>query len=161
MTQSVAAGKINKAIGGSKNFQYKPISSEDLTTAVETAFSRIADAKGQRWTVNGSQSVTLNDILHMIEKQVGREGTRLSGNLGLSDFIEEFFTGITHDKNMARMAQYMDAHTPNFEAGAPDFNQKFGLTPKVSLQDFFGGKKVKEEDLVFPIFTDYKMVSLN
>lgn len=161
MTQSVAAGKINKAIGGSKNFQYKPISSEDLTTAVETAFSRIADAKGQRWTVNGSQSVTLNDILHMIEKQVGREGTRLSGNLGLSDFIEEFFTGITHDKNMARMAEFFDTHSVNLEGDAPDYHKKFGINQSVNLDSYFGGKKVKEEDLIFPIFSNYKMVSLD
>jgi len=75
--------------------------------------------------------------------------------------VEEFFTGITHDKNMARMAQYMEQHTPNFEAGAPDFFKELGIQQAVSLKDYFGGKKVKEEDLVFPIFTNYKMVSLD
>jgi len=59
--------------------------------------------------------------------------------LGLSDYVEEFFTGITHDKNMGRMAEYMEAHTPNFEAGSPDFFKAFGLTPKSSVQDYFGG----------------------
>lgn len=37
MTQCAMAGKINKAIGGSKGFSYKPVSSEDLTQAVEVA----------------------------------------------------------------------------------------------------------------------------
>ena len=46
MTQSVAAGKIPKAIGGSKGFQYKPVSGEDLTAAVEAAFNT-AEAKGK------------------------------------------------------------------------------------------------------------------
>ena len=81
--------------------------------------------------------------------------------LGLSDYVEEFFTGITHDKNMGRMAEYMEEHRPNLEDNSPDFHKHFGLTPKVTLQDYFGGKKVKEEDLVFPIFTNYKMVSLD
>ena len=62
---------------------------------------------------------------------------------------------------MGRMADYMEQHTPHFEAGAGDFHQNFGLSHKVSLSDFFGGKKIKEEELVFPIFSDYKMVSLD
>jgi hypothetical protein len=81
--------------------------------------------------------------------------------LGLSDYVEEFFTGITHDKNMARMADYMEAHTPNFEASNADFFKHFNLTQKVGLKEYFTNKKVKEEELVFPIFSDYKMVSLN
>ena len=63
MTQCATAGKINKAIGGSKGFQYKPVSSEDLATAVETAFGNIAEVKGQRFSVNGSQGATLNELL--------------------------------------------------------------------------------------------------
>lgn len=73
--------------------------------------------------------------------------------------MEEFFTGITHDKNMGRMAEYMDDHNPNFET--QDFHKKLGLTHKVNLNDYFTQNKAKEDDLVFPIFTDYKMVSLN
>lgn len=61
---------------------------------------------------------------------------------------------------MARMAQYMEAHTPNFEAGAADFFQTFGLAHKNSIQDY-SAKKIKEDDLVHPIFTNYKMVSLD
>ena len=63
MTQCATAGKINKAIGGSKGFQYKPVSSEDLATAVETAFANIAEVKGQRFSVNGAQGATLNELL--------------------------------------------------------------------------------------------------
>jgi hypothetical protein len=75
--------------------------------------------------------------------------------------VEEFFTGITHDKNMGRFAEYMEQHTPSLEAGAPDFFKQLGIQQAVSLNDYFGGKKVKEEDLVFPIFSNYKMASLD
>ena len=163
MSQCVAGGKIPKAIGGSKGFQYKPVSGEDLTTAVETALNT-AEAKGKKYTVNGTQAATLNELLGMTQKLVGNDNTKLASSLlglGLSDYVEEFFTGITHDKNMARMAEFFDTHSLNLEAEQPDFLKEFGLTPKVSLQDYYGGKRVKEEELVFPIFTSYKQVSLD
>lgn len=143
ITQCAAVGKINKTIGGSKTFQYKPVSSEDLAAAVQNALANTKDVKGQKFTVNGNQNVTLNDILHLAEKQVGTENTRLKGSLlglNLSDYVEEFFTGITHDKNMARMAEFFDTHSLNLEADAPDFHNKFGLSQSVSLDNYFGGK---------------------
>lgn len=106
--------------------------------------------------------MTLKDILHLVEKSVGRDSTALKGSLlglGLSDYLEEFFTGITHDKNMARMAEYMDANMPQFDM--QDFFQKFNLQHKENIGEYFGGKKLKEEELVFPIFSNYKMVSLD
>lgn len=131
MTQCVAAGKINKSIGGSKNFQYKPVSSEDLSVAVETALSNSGEAKGQKFAVQGKDAATLNELLGMIQKQVGNDNTKLAGSilgLNLSDYVEEFFTGITHDKNMARMAEFYDSHAINFEADQADFFKKFNLT---------------------------------
>lgn len=131
MTQCVAAGKINKSIGGCKNFQYKPVSSEDLSVAVETALSNINDAKGQKFAVQGKDAATLNELLALVQKQVGNDNTKLAGSflgLGLSDYVEEFFTGITHDKNMARMAEFFDTHAINFEADQADFFKKFGIT---------------------------------
>jgi nucleoside-diphosphate-sugar epimerase len=109
ITQCAAVGKIPKAIGGSKGFQYKPVASEDLAIAVETALAKTDQVKGKRFTVSGAQTATLNELLHLAEKQVGKESgsTSLKSSflgLGLSDYVEEFFTGITHDKNMARMA---------------------------------------------------------
>jgi hypothetical protein len=162
MTQCAAVGKIPKTLANSKTYQYKPVSIEDLSIAVETAFGQ--EHNGKRFSVNGSTSITLNELLHLIEKQVGRDSgsTKTRGSLfGLSDVIEEFFTGITHDKNMGRFAEFMEQHTPSIEAGSPDLFKTVGLKEKRSLADYFSQQKVKEEDLVFPIFTNYKMVSLD
>ena len=117
------AGKVNKAIGGSKGFHYKPVSSEDLTLAVETALSKTDQVKGQRFSVSGADSLTMNDLLHHLERSVGKEegSTKLNANLGISDLVEEFFTGIAHDKNMARFAEFMDKNSPNLEEGNADF----------------------------------------
>lgn len=48
--------------------------------------------------------------------------------LGLSDYLEEFFVGITHDKNMARLADYFEANKVDFEKEGLDFFTKFGLS---------------------------------
>lgn len=162
MTQCAAVGKIPKSLAQSKAYQYKPVSTEDLALAVETAFGK--EYNGKRFSVNGSQAVTLNELLHHIEKQIGKDAgsTKTRGNLfGLADVVEEFFTGITHDKNMGRFAEFMDEHTPNLEVGSPDFFKAAGLKETRSLQQYLGSQKVREDELVHPIFTNYKMVSLD
>lgn len=157
------AGKVNKAIGGSKGFHYKPVSSEDLTLAVETALSKTDQVKGQRFSVSGADSLTMNDLLHHLERSVGKEegSTKLNANLGISDLVEEFFTGIAHDKNMARFAEFMDKNSPNLEEGNADFFRQFNLTHTKKVAEYYKALKLKEEDLVHPIFTNYKMVSLD
>jgi hypothetical protein len=60
---------------------------------------------------------------------------------------------------MANFAQFFDSHAVNMDEN--DFFKKFGITQKVSLENHFGGQRFREEDLVFPIFTNYKMVSLD
>jgi nucleoside-diphosphate-sugar epimerase len=54
-------------------FQYKPVSSDDLATAVQAALARTSEVKGQRFTVNGTQTATLNDMVHFAEKLVNKE----------------------------------------------------------------------------------------
>lgn len=106
-----------------------------MTQAVETAFNT-AEAKGKRFTLNGGQGATLNELLGMTQKLVGNDNTKLAGSLlglGISDYVEEFFTGITHDKNMSRMAEFFDTHSLNLEADSPDFFKQFGLSQKQSL----------------------------
>jgi hypothetical protein len=54
-------------------------------------------------------------MLSILEKAIGKAdgSTKLSKpflRLGLSDFIEEFFVGIAHDKNMARMATFFESN---------------------------------------------------
>lgn len=55
MTQCALAGRINSKIGGSNGYHFKPIAIEDLTLAVETAFSRFDEAKGHSYSVSGKE----------------------------------------------------------------------------------------------------------
>jgi hypothetical protein len=96
--------------------------------------------KGQKFNINGADSLTLRDMLNMIESGCGKgEGsTGLKKCIGLSEHIEEFFVGIAHDRNLARMASFYNTHQPDMRAD--DFFAKFNLTHSESFKDYF--KKV-------------------
>ena len=79
--------------------------------------------------------MSLKEILGVLEVAVGKgEGqTKLVQSFlrqDFSDYIEEFFVGITHDKNMRRMAEFFETHKPNLSEGNPDFFSKFNLNHK-------------------------------
>lgn len=143
------------------------MSSEDLTQAVQTAFSSFDRAKGKRFIVQGKEELTLKELLHHIEQSVGRSQgeTKLTNSLlrlDLSDYIEEFFVGITHDKNMRRMAEYFDTQRPDITQHEGDFFSEFNLSHQKTVSDVYGSNhKIREEELVHPIFTNYKMTSLD
>ena len=66
-------------------------------------------------------------MLKVVEGGVGRTDTKLKKplfNIGISDFVEEFFVGIAHDKNMVRMAKF--------------FEQNQHLAHELRDNDFFG-----------------------
>ena len=104
--------------------------------------------------------------MHKIEASLGNAqgSTKLTKSflrLNLSDYIEEFFVGITHDKNMARFAEYFEYERPDLERQSPDFFTKFNLTHQATLDQYYKQSAIREDDLVFPIFTNYKMTSLD
>ena len=84
--------------------------------------------------MNGSEDLTLKDILTTLERSVTKdEGSTVPKKsllgLGISDYIEEFFVGISHDKNFARMADFFEAN-PNINLKENDFFGKFNLQNK-------------------------------
>ena len=62
---------------------------------------------------------------------------------------------------MARLAEYFETNKPDFEKEGLDFFNKFGLTYKANLDQSYGEAQIKEEELVTPAFTNYKMTSLD
>ena len=72
------------------------------------------DVKGKNFIVQGKEEVTLKEILGILESALtkGEGSTKLSNSflrLNLSDYVEEFFVGITHDKNFRRLAEYFES----------------------------------------------------
>lgn len=121
--------------------------------------------KGSNLTLNGCEDLTLRSILDTLERSVGKDvgstGKKKSLlGLGFSDHIEEFFIGIAHDKNMARMADFFEENS-NINLKENDFFGKFNLQNTLKFSDFYKGKRIQEEELVFPLFSNYKAVTLD
>jgi nucleoside-diphosphate-sugar epimerase len=72
MTQCAAAGKINAKIGGSTGYNYKPVSTEDLSQAVDSALNNFNQVIGKRFIVNGKDETTLKDLMGILEQSVGK-----------------------------------------------------------------------------------------
>ena len=163
LAQCAVCGRINKSVGGSNTFKYKPVSNGDMALAVATAFEKIEQTKGKRYMVNGKDEATLKQLLNMFEKvgSKAENSTQLISNMGISDIFEEFFCGVAHDKNMAHLAEFMEANKPNLEEGCPDFHKTFGLKYDWTLKDYFAQEKLKPEDVLYPLFTNYKMTCLD
>jgi hypothetical protein len=167
ITQCAEAGRLYNSIGGANTHRFKPVAEQDLTNAVEHALANFNSVKGHNYLVNGSEGLTLSDILHTIEVVLGKgEGsTKLSKSLlrlNLSDYVEEFFVGITHDKNFRNLGDYFETHKPNLAEGKENYHDANGLArSSKGLQDTLQSLKLRDEDLVFPTFSDYKTVALH
>ena len=78
-------------------------------------------------------------------------------------FIEEFFTGITHDRNMSRVLDHFAEHKSEICVHGDDFWTKSGLQPSQSVSGFYESHSVSEdsEQFVEPTFGAYKCASLD
>ena len=160
LAQCVADGKVPKHLA-SESYRYHPLGADDLTTAINTSFEKLNEAKGKKFNVNGHESATLRDIITVLENSLAKaEGsTKKKYTLPLVEFVEEFFVGITHDRNMIRFAEEFDKLQPSLEAS--DFFKAFHLQHKNSLEKEYKEKQIQNEELVHPIYSNYKMVSLD
>ena len=59
------------------------------------------------------------------------------------------------------MAQYFDKVKPNLLEGRTDFFKAHGLNHSKDLKDTYTGAQISDEQLVHPIFSNYKMTSLD
>ena len=103
LTQCAFAGRVPKTIGGANSFSFNPVHTDDLTACITTAIEKMSEAKGQRWSVCGADSVTVADIMAACDKAAGTAPAKHTTVMGLTDFVEEWFAGIAHDKNLGKM----------------------------------------------------------
>jgi hypothetical protein len=77
----------------------------------------------------------------------------------LTTLIEEFFVGTTHDANMTRMVEFFEKNNVNLKEN--EFKTKFDVSAKTGFDEHYMSKRYGTEDLVYPLFTNYKMISLD
>ena len=133
LAQCVAARRVPKALGNPKaSFKYHPIHIDDIARVVDSSLSA-NNEQSSISNLNGNESVTLREIVDLLEKAAEYEegSTKLVKtrfNLAFGDLIQEFFTGVSHDRNMGYMAQY--------------FEEKKYLADRLNQKDFFTEKGI-------------------
>ena len=131
LAQCAKSGSISKDIVGNSSFRYKPVSSDDVVQAVEHALDNTDKVKGNKFLLNGTEEATMKDLLNLVENAAQKQSgsTQLSSNGALLNLVMEFFTGITHEKNMGVMTHLLDGKSPQvIEEGNEDYFKKFGLS---------------------------------
>ena len=75
--------------------------------------------------------------------------------LPIGRMLEEFFTGICQDTNMAEMVYTFNQNQEEPVIGE-DYWTSIGASPEEKLEDWFNGHHVEEEQLIRPTFGSYK-----
>jgi hypothetical protein len=78
--------------------------------------------------------------------------------LGVSRVLDEFLVGQTHEKNFVSMIENFEQERPNLQEN--DFLSKFGIQAQKNFLDF-SQRDVEIEDLKYPLFSSYRMTSLD
>lgn len=118
MTQCAMAGKAPHAmINKDATFNYKPVHHDDLSKAIHTALN--GSHSGQSFSVSGSEEMPIHELMGYLERASGRDaGTTVAKRelpfFELGNYIEEFFTGITHDANFVNLLKHYEAHPETF-----------------------------------------------
>lgn len=109
MAQCVLAGGIQKEFF-SQNANFMPVHHADVTRAVAHAMEN--PTHGQ-FSVRGDEKLSIKNLLNLVEKASDKEegstkALRKIPLLKLSEMAEEFFVGITHDRNMRLLATHFE-----------------------------------------------------
>lgn len=161
MTQSVLAGKIDKSFANPEDrVNYLPVHLEDVAQAVSHALDNFDSVKGHKFSVKGSEEVTLAQITDLIKAAANKDKVAFTNNFGVGNFVSEFMYGLSHDKNMTLMAEHFAKNFWEFTHDNDYFTSK-GLTPEHKITEFFEGKELREEDFVYPLFSGYKKPELD
>jgi len=159
LEQSVLAGKVPKALCNEGDYtKYSPVHFDDLFSALKDTLESDSH-NGQTYTVNGGDDLRLVEIVDLIKSATGKDSVTVRGNLGISDFVFDFFQGITHDRNMRLMAAHYNTHPSNFKEN--DFFTEQDTHPENRLSATFFETRHEEQRFVHPTFAGYKSVSLD
>ena len=153
LTQCAIVGKApyKNLVAKEANFHYAPIHTDDIAAAAGDA---LASGKGGKWNLNGSEKMTLRQIMNTLERQAGRnEGGTSGPMIPVFDYMWDFFTGTTSDVNMSRMVEFYE-NNPHLAAEHSANPWSTGAT--VSFSQYYKSKQLREEDFSHPTFGAYR-----
>ena len=160
MQQCAMTGKINDAFVSGTTAQFKPVSQDDLVTAIK--YARDTGLSGQ-YAVRGSTPVTIRELMTLVEGSCGKQEGQTTAQRQLPllpplRMLEEFFFGMGIDTNMAEMLIYFNENQEEPVTGESLW-EKAGVSPETDLKQFFSKQRLQddEERLVLPTFGSYKI----
>lgn len=161
MAQCAFAGKIYGAFL-QEGAKFAPVHHADVAKAVANRLE--AGATGH-WAVRGNEEYSIKQIMNMIEASCGKSAgaTKAKFEIPLLDLFhvaEEFFTGVTHDRNWAAMVDtFANGEAP---VTGESFWTATGTSAEESLKAWAESHRQHEDaHLAEPTFGAYKMVSLD
>lgn len=164
MTQCAMTGKAPAAmVNKQASFQYKPVHHDDLARAIQTSLNN--GLNGKSLAVSGSESMTISELMAYLEGAAGREVGSTSAKrelplIELAAYVEEFFTGITHDRNMANLLQHYEQNPDTFAQEAC-FWEASGTEAEQKVSQFYKYFRCVDEHFAEPTFGAYKCASLD
>jgi len=164
MQQCAMAGKIPHAfIDKEASFNYRPVHHDDLSRAIQTAFNN--QHSGQSFAVSGSEEMTIRELMGYLEVAAGKDAGTTNAKrelpfFELANYIEEFFTGITHDANFVNLLKHYEAHPESFKQEA-NFFDAANLEQDHKVSQFYKHFRAIDENFVYPTFGAYKCASLD
>lgn len=161
ITQSILAGSIHKSLADpSDNTNYFPVYLGDVANVITHAIENHNQVKGNTYIVKGKHDITLFELKNLIERQFESKTTSFTTNLGIGNFIGEFFRGIGHDQNMCLMAEFFKTNSWQF-THENDYHQKFNLQHHHHIHEFTKEQEITEENFLHPLFSGYKSTELD
>lgn len=165
MAQCALAGKIPSEFFFTKEANFKPVHHADLTRAIAHAMDHPVH---EQFKVRGEEKISIKDLLGLVEHSCGKEAGSTKGHfripfLKLSELFEEFFVGITHDRNMRLLLEHLEENPTDCPCPGTDFWESSGLQREHQLRKFFNSHRYSDLDdnMATPTFGHYKQVDLN
>ena len=116
--------------------------------------------------IHGDEEHSIKSIMNSIEASCGKAAGNTKAKLEIPLFdifamAEDFFTGITHDRNMAEMIDTFAGNGEKPVAGEC-FWKASGLSPEQKFSSWYQNASFHEDEhMAAPTFGAYKQVSLD
>jgi len=132
------------------------VHTDDIASAAGEA---LGSSRPGRFSVNGSDSLTLREIMDTLEKSAGKNPGSTRGPLYPAfDYMWDFFTGNTNDVNLSRMVDFYEKNPSLAQEHAAN---PWGSEATVGFENYYSKTQVEEEHYAHPTMGAFKCAHLD
>ena len=134
MSQCAIIGKIpyKNIIAKENKFEFSPVHTDDIATVIGQA---LETSRPGRFSVNGNESMTLRQIMDILEVAAFKEpGITIGPMIQPLDLVWDFFAGTSSDLNMSRIVEFLEE---NQDLHADQHANSWGFTATTSFADHY------------------------